>query len=136
MIGLGLDESLPTQDAIDEIERNLLSVRFILHLPMIHMPRYLASMDLAPHMRPAVCLRYAMWTHACAVTTKYAAYTEHFYQRSRKYAEQDEMRGHGESMITLGHCQAWTLLACYEFRMMYFPRAWMSIGRASSAWLK
>ena len=130
MIGLGLDEALPTQEAIDEMNQ-IYFEKIHPSLPMIHMPRYLASMDLAPHMRPAVCLRYAMWTHACAVTTKYAAYTEHFYQRSRKYAEQDEMRGHGESMITLGHCQTWTLLACYEFRMMYFPRAWMSIGRAS-----
>ena len=130
MIGLGLEESLPTQEAVDEMN-HIYFEKIHPSLPMIHKPRYLASMDLAPHMRPAVCLRYAMWTHACAVTTKYSAYTEHFYQRARKYAEQDEMRGHGESMITLGHCQAWTLLACYEFRLMYFPRAWMSIGRAS-----
>ena len=130
MIGLGLEESLPTPDAVDEMNQIYFD-KIHASLPMIHMPRFLSSMDLAPHMRPAVCLRYAMWTHACAITTKYSAYTEHFYQRARKYAEQDEMRGHGESMITLGHCQAWTLLACYEFRMMYFPRAWMSIGRAS-----
>jgi hypothetical protein len=130
VIGLGLEESLPTQDAIDEMNQ-IYFEKTHPSLPMIHKGRYLAAMDLAPHMRPAVCLRYAMWTHACAVTSKYAAYTEHFYQRSRKYAEQDEMRGHGEGIITLAHCQTWTLLACYEFRMMYFPRAWMSIGRAS-----
>jgi hypothetical protein len=41
------------------------------------------------------------------------------------------MRGHGESMISIAHSQAWTLLACYEFKVMYFPRAWMSIGKAS-----
>lgn len=98
---------------------------------MIHKARYLASMDLAPHMRPAVCLRYAMWTHACVITPKYSAYTEHFYARARKYAEADEMRGHGESMISIAHCQAWTLLACHEFKLMYFPRAWMSIGRSA-----
>jgi hypothetical protein len=100
-------------------------------MPMIHKARFLSSMDLAPHMRPAVCLRYAMWTHTCMITPKYSAYTEHFYARARKYAEADEMRGHGESMITIAHCQAWTLLATYEFKLMYFPRAWMSIGRAS-----
>ena len=130
MIGLGLEESLPTPEAVDEMNQ-IYFEKIHPSLPMIHKARYLSSMDLAPHMRPAVCLRYSMWTHACAITSKYAAYTEHFYQRARKYAEQDEMRGHGESMITLGHCQAWTLIACYEFRMMYFPRAWMSIGRAS-----
>lgn len=130
MIGLGLEEALPTQDAIDELNEIYFS-KIHPSLPMIHRARFLLSMDLAPHMRPAVCLRYAMWCHAATITPKYEQLAEHFYQRARKYAEQDEMKGHGESMITLGHCQAWTLLACYEFRQIYFPRAWMSIGRAS-----
>jgi hypothetical protein len=129
MIGLGLEEALPTQEAIDELNQ-IYFEKIHPSMPMMHKGRFLASMDLAPHMRPAVCLRYAMWMHACSVSTKYSAYTEHFYQRARKYAEQDEMRGHGESMITLAHCQAWTLIGCYEFKVMYFPRAWMSIGRA------
>jgi len=98
---------------------------------MIHRARFLASMALAPHMRPAVCLRYIMWAHACMVTVKYEAYAEHFYTRARKYIEQDEMKGHGESIITIAHSQCWTLLGCYEFKLMYFPRAWMSIGRAT-----
>ena len=88
-------------------------------------------MDLAPNMRPAVCLRYAMWTHVCSITPRYSALTSHFYARARKYAELDEMRGFGESMITMAHCQCWSLLATYEFKMMYFPRAWMSVGRAT-----
>ncbi|KIX95392.1 uncharacterized protein Z520_08909 [Fonsecaea multimorphosa CBS 102226] len=130
MIGLGLEEALPAREVIDEMNEIYFD-KIHPSLPMIHKGRFLASMDLAPHMRPAVCLRYAMWTHACAITSKYSAYTEHFYARARKYAEMDEMRGHGEGMITIAHSQAWTLLACYEFRVMYFPRAWMSIGRAA-----
>lgn len=98
---------------------------------MIHKARFLSSMDLAPHMRPAVSLRYAMWTHACMVSSKYSAYTEHFYARARKYAEMDEMRGHGEGIITVSHAQAWTLIGTYEFKVMYFPRAWMSVGRGA-----
>jgi Fungal specific transcription factor domain len=100
-------------------------------VPVIHRPRYLAAMDLAPSMRPPVCLRYAMWTHACSITPKYSALADHFYTRARKYAEQDEMRGFGEGMITIAHCQSWSLIATYEFKMMYFPRAWMSVGRAT-----
>ncbi|KAJ9639297.1 hypothetical protein H2204_003908 [Knufia peltigerae] len=130
MIGLGLEEALPSREVIDELNEVYFE-KIHPSLPMIHKARYLASMDLAPHMRPAVCLRYAMWTHACVITPKYSAYTEHFYARARKYAEADEMRGHGESMISISHCQAWTLLACHEFKLMYFPRAWMSIGRAA-----
>lgn len=100
-------------------------------LPMIQKARFLASMDLAPHLRPPACLRYAIWANACAITPKYSASTPHFYERARKYAELDEMRGLGESMISVSHCQAWTLLACFEFKHMYFPRAWMSVGRAA-----
>lgn len=100
-------------------------------MPVIHRFRYLAAMDLAPNMRPPVCLRYAMWMHVASITPKYSALTDHFYGRSRKYAEQDEMRGFGESMITIAHSQCWSLIANYEFKMMYFPRAWMSVGRAT-----
>ena len=87
-------------------------------------------MNLAPHMRPPICLRYAMWCLACSITEKYFGLQEHFYIRARKYAEIDEMKGHGESMITIAHAQCWLLQSSYEFKMMYFPRAWMSTGRA------
>ena len=98
---------------------------------MIHRARFLAAMDLAPQSRPPVCLRYAMWALAASVIDKYELLQDHLYQRARKYAERDEMRGHGESMVTLGHTQAWMLIATYEFKMTYFPRAWQSTGRAS-----
>lgn len=98
--------------------------------PIIHRPRYLAAMNLAPQMRPPVGLRYMMWCMAASVTDKYDAMTEHFYARARKYLQMDEMKGHGESVITVGVCQAWLLVALYEFKLMYFPRAWLSVGRA------
>ena len=129
MIGLGLDEPLPTQEVVDELN-NAFFDKIYPSLPMMHRPRYHAAMNLAPHMRPPVCLRYAMWANAASVTDKYENLQEHFYQRARKYIQQDEMKGHGESMITIAHCQTWVLLSTYEFKLMYFPRAWMSAGRA------
>lgn len=99
--------------------------------PMIHQYRHRAAMSLAPHMRPPVCLRYAMWCLAASVSEKYYNHQEIFYRRARKYAESDEMKGHGEAYVTLAHAQCWVLLASYEFKMMYFPRAWASSGRAS-----
>lgn len=129
MIGLGLHEPLPTQDVINELNQAYFE-KVHPSVPMIHRPRYYAAMNLAPHMRPPVCLRYAMWCNAAAVTERFEALQEHFYMRARKYIQQDEMRGHGESMITVSHCQTWALLATYEFKLMYFPRAWMSAGRA------
>lgn len=41
------------------------------------------------------------------------------------------MKGVGESFITVGHTQCWVLIASYEFKSMYFPRAWMSVGKAA-----
>jgi len=77
-----------------------------------------------------VCLRYAMWTQACSVTDKYNDLKDLFYQRSRKYVESDYIKGYGEHLISVAHCQTHVLLAAYEFKMMYFPRAWMSTGQA------
>ena len=98
-------------------------------VPMIHRPRYLAAMNLAPHLRPPICLRYAIWCLAASISEKYSGIQDHFYQRARKYAENDEMKGHGESFISAAHSQTWVLIATYEFKLMYFPRAWMSTGR-------
>ncbi|KAF2088922.1 hypothetical protein K490DRAFT_38482 [Saccharata proteae CBS 121410] len=129
MIGLGLDEALPQQDVINELTQ-LYFDKVHPTFPMIHRPRFLAAMNLAPHMRPPICLRYIMWCFAASQTEKYSALQEHFYYRARKYAQQDEMKGFGEHTLTLAHCQAWVLIASYEFKCMYFPRAWLSVGRA------
>ena len=86
-------------------------------------------MDLAPHMRPPVCLRYAIWCLAASVSEKYFNHQEIFYRRARRYAESDEMKGLGEAFVSVAHSQCWTLIATYEFKMMFFPRAWASVGR-------
>lgn len=84
----------------------------------------------APNQRPPVALRYAMWTLACSITEKYLDLKDLFYQRARKYVEADYIKGYGEHMISVAHAQTHVLLASYEFKMMYFPRAWMSTGSA------
>ncbi|KAI8936297.1 hypothetical protein NX059_006715 [Plenodomus lindquistii] len=129
MIGLGLEEPLPPQDVQDDLYQIFFD-KVHPSQPMIHRPRFMAALNLAPQMRPPICLRYSMWTLAAAATDKYEALAEHFYQRARKYAQMDEMKGHGESTVTLAHCQAWVLVCTYEFKQMYFPRAWVSAGRA------
>lgn len=84
----------------------------------------------APGQRPPVALRYVMWTLAASVAEKFMDLRDHFYQRARKYMEADYLKGHGEHMISIAHAQTHALLASYEFKMMYFPRAWMSTGSA------
>ncbi|CZR60899.1 related to Zn(II)2Cys6 transcriptional activator [Phialocephala subalpina] len=129
MIGLGLEEPLPPQDTIDELHQVYFD-KIHPSLPMIHKYRYLAAMNLAPGQRPPVALRYAMWTLAASVAEKFMDLRDHFYQRARKYMEADYLKGHGEHMISIAHAQTHALLASYEFKMMYFPRAWMSTGSA------
>ncbi|KAM0563886.1 hypothetical protein ACHAPJ_000093 [Fusarium lateritium] len=129
MIGLGLEEPLPPQETIDELHQ-IYFEKVHPSLPMIHKYRYLAAMNLAPNQRPPVCLRYAMWTLACTITDKYADLKDLFYRRARKYVEADYIKGYGEHMISIAHCQTHTLLASYEMKMMYFPRAWINTGSA------
>jgi hypothetical protein len=71
-----------------------------------------------------------IWCHAAAVTDKYSLLHQHFYQRARKYAEMDDMKGMGEKLVSIAVCQCWVLTAIYEFKMMYLPRAWVNVGRA------
>ncbi|KAH6678397.1 fungal-specific transcription factor domain-containing protein [Halenospora varia] len=129
MIGLGLEEPLPPEETIDELHRIYFD-KIHPSLPMIHKYRYLAAMNLAPTQRPPVALRYAMWCNAASVVDKFMDLKDHFYQRARKYVEMDYLKGHGEHMISVAHAQTHVLLATYEFKMMYFPRAWMSTGSA------
>ncbi|TQN74230.1 Citrinin biosynthesis transcriptional activator ctnR [Colletotrichum shisoi] len=113
MIGLGLEEPLPPQETINELHQI-----------------YFEKVHPAPNQRPPVALRYAIWTLACSITEKYLDLKDLFYQRARKYVEGDYIKGYGEHMISVAHAQTHVLLASYEFKMMYFPRAWMNTGSA------
>ena len=72
-----------------------------------------------------------MWTIASSVSEKHLHMQAHLYRLARKYLEDAELQGFGEGTIALGMSQAWSLLACYEFKLMMFPRAWMSMDRTS-----
>ncbi|KAJ5567411.1 hypothetical protein N7535_006717, partial [Penicillium sp. DV-2018c] len=130
LISLGLEEPLPPQDAIDELDA-IFFERIYPMTPIIHRPRYFAALNLASHLRPPICLRYIMWCHAASVSDKYFFLHSQFYERARKYAELDEMKGFGENIVSLAHCQTWILIGTYEFRMIFFPRAWLSVGKAA-----
>lgn len=41
------------------------------------------------------------------------------------------MEGVGQGLLSVSYCQLWLLISTYESRMMYFPRAWLSSGKAS-----
>ena len=130
LISFNIEDPKADENKWSTIRDNLFFDQVDRSLPMIHKARYQAMMSLAPHMRPPACLRYAMWALAAGISDRFDQYQAHFYQRARKYLELDEMRGFGQAILTLSHCQAWMLVSMYEFKNMYFPRAWMSTGRA------
>jgi hypothetical protein len=92
LIGLGLQEPLPPQQMMDELHH----IYFEKHhptVPMMHKLRYYASLDRAPHMRPPVCLRYAMWTTAASLCPeKYSSFEGILYERARRYIQDAEMK--------------------------------------------
>lgn len=130
MISLGVEEPLPEPDIMNELH-DIYFRKIHVNIPVIHRARFYAQLNLSPHMKPPICLRYAMWTNAASVTPKYASVVSHFYARARKYAEADEMKGFGEQTVSVAHAQCWVIIAMYEFKTMMFPRAWQSVGRAT-----
>ncbi|KAL4862703.1 hypothetical protein BDV12DRAFT_178457 [Aspergillus spectabilis] len=130
MISLGLEEPLPAREVVNELNQ-IYFEKTHAYVPIIHRPRFMAAMDFAPNSRPPACLQYIVWCHAAAVSEKYSNLHSLFYQRARKYAELDQMKGLGESVLTLAHVQTWLLIGCYEYKMMFFPKAWLSTGVAA-----
>ncbi|KAK3368208.1 binuclear zinc transcription factor [Podospora didyma] len=128
LMGLGMSESLPPFEMIEELHH----IYFKSHqgyIPVVHKGRYLSAFHSPPHMRPPLCLQYAMWTMAANGHEKYGRYHDVFYQRARQYLELDELRGDGEHFITVAHAQTWAIIAADEARGMYFTRAAMSSAR-------
>ncbi|KAL2886342.1 Azaphilone cluster-specific transcription factorazaR [Ceratocystis lukuohia] len=78
-----------------------------------------------------MCLQYAIWANASHDHPKYSHYHRFFYERARQYAERDELKGEGEYFLTLGHAQAWVLIATEEARSLQFSRAAMSSARCT-----
>ncbi|KAI9932930.1 hypothetical protein MW887_009182 [Aspergillus wentii] len=62
MIGLGLEEPLPNQDVIDELNQ-IYFEKIHPSTPIIHMPRFLTAMNLSYNVRPPVYLQYAIMTN-------------------------------------------------------------------------
>ncbi|KAI1661952.1 hypothetical protein F4813DRAFT_346394 [Daldinia decipiens] len=124
----GIFESLPPFEMMEDLNR-LFFERQGHIIPIIHPSRYLQAFYSAPHMKPPMCLQYAMWALAAYGNPKYGAYHDIFYRRARQYAESDELKGHGEHFITVAHAQAWCVITTYEAKRMLFTRAAMSGSR-------
>ncbi|KAM3082049.1 hypothetical protein ACMFMG_004504 [Clarireedia jacksonii] len=130
IVSLGLQEPLPPDSLMSELYR-IYFERYHATMPIIHKPRFYASLDLPIHLKPQVSLRYAMMLLAASHSDSYRNYAGIFYERARRYAELAEMKGRGESFVNIQFLQTWILIANYEATNAYFTRAWMSTGRCA-----
>ncbi|KAI1487458.1 fungal-specific transcription factor domain-containing protein [Biscogniauxia mediterranea] len=125
----GIFESLPPFEIMEDLNRIYFEKQQYI-IPIIHPARYTQAFYSAPHMKPPLCLQYAIWSLASAMEPKYEPYHDIFYRRARQYAESDELKGYGEHFITVAHAQAWSIIGTYEARALMFTRAAMSCSRA------
>ena len=99
---------------------------------MIDESRFMSFEDDTQIPLEILGLRYAMWAHAAALSPIYSNLKEQFYQLSKECVEDPGVEMSGGSM-TIAALQATILLALYEFKETLFPRAWISVSRAT--WL-
>ncbi|KAI0879611.1 hypothetical protein GGS24DRAFT_438045 [Hypoxylon argillaceum] len=125
----GVFEALPPFEIMEDLNR-LFFQRQQQFAPIVHPSRYLQAFYSAPHMKPPMCLQYAIWALASNNDSKYHAYHDVFYRRARQYVDIDEMKGNGEHFITVAHAQTWCIIATDEAKSMMFTRAAMSCARA------
>ncbi|CAM1502897.1 Fc.00g076730.m01.CDS01 [Cosmosporella sp. VM-42] len=128
LMDLGMTEALPPFEVMEELNTIFFQSQYYF-IPVVHPGRYLQAFYAGPLRKPAMCLQYAIWALAANGNEKYEQYHEVFYRRARQYADSDEMKGYGEHFITIGHAQAWALIASYEAKCMLFTRAAMSSAR-------
>ncbi|KAK8049982.1 hypothetical protein PG994_011712 [Apiospora phragmitis] len=129
LLGLGISEPTPPFEVMEELHQTFFQ-RQSETIPILNQERYLQEFYSPPHMKPPMCLQYAIWAIAAIENEKYSASREVFYQRARQYAEADEMKGQGEHFLTVRHAQAWACITVCEAKTMMFTRAAMSIARA------
>ncbi|KAK9478678.1 fungal-specific transcription factor domain-containing protein [Lipomyces japonicus] len=129
MISLGMEEPLPPQEIIDAVHEAYFSISHV-NFPMIHRSRYISAIRSPEPLQPPIYLRYAIWMTGALASPKLRQYAQIFYNRTRKYLEQIQLKGFGEHIGTISYTQAWILVCQYEFSVMFFPRAWLSAGMA------
>ena len=98
--------------------------------PIIDEARYLLKCNTTSMKCELSCLSQAIWTHGASHSPEHTVVEQDCYRRSRKLLENTEMGEDGADLMTVESLQACLLIALYEFKQMYFVRAWISTCRA------
>ncbi|KAL2259845.1 hypothetical protein VTK26DRAFT_6335 [Humicola hyalothermophila] len=103
------------------------------NVPIFNHSRYFARsrenarLDGPKHM---LCLQYAMWTLATALSSQFESSREQLYYETRQMLEGLELVDDDMHPPRIEQVQAWLLIAFYEFARSSYRRASISAGRA------
>jgi hypothetical protein len=77
-----------------------------------------------------LCLQYAMWTLAMALSSQFESSREPLYSETRQMLEALDMSDGDHHPVPIEQVQAWLLVAFYELARASYRRASISAGRA------
>ncbi|KAF2258797.1 hypothetical protein CC78DRAFT_525764 [Lojkania enalia] len=95
--------------------------------PMIQRFRYLSWSKQPNKTRGKICLQYAMWTLAAALSSQFQFLRGELYTEARQSLDALEME---DQEMCIERVQAWLLLSLYEFMSDFYQRGLVSVGRA------
>ncbi|KAF2789165.1 hypothetical protein K505DRAFT_410481 [Melanomma pulvis-pyrius CBS 109.77] len=95
--------------------------------PMLQRFRYLLWSKQPNKSRGKICLQYAMWTLAAALSSQFQFLRGELYTEARQSLDALEMENPD---MCIERVQAWLLLSLYEFMSDLYQRGLVSVGRA------
>ena len=95
--------------------------------PMLQRYRYLSWSKQPNKSRGKICLQYAMWTLAAALSSQFQFLRGELYRETRQSLDALEMEN---QEMCIERVQAWLLLSLYEFMSDFYQRGLVSVGRA------
>lgn len=103
------------------------------NVPIFNQSRYFArSRQAACGDVPnsVLCLQYAMWTLAMALSSQFESSRDMLYNETRQMLEALDLSEDDMHVVRIEQVQAWLLIALYEFARCNYRRAWVTAGRA------
>jgi Fungal specific transcription factor domain len=97
---------------------------------MIPKDRFLGMQNNENNKEETKSLIYAVWMYGAMFSESHGRLEDICYQHSRRHFGETELSEDGGDLLSIDAAQACLLIALYEFKRMYFTRAWLSTTRA------
>ena len=94
---------------------------------MLQRYRYLSWSKALNKTRGQICLQYAMWTLAAALSSQFQFLRAELYTEARQSLDALEIE---DQDMCIERVQAWLLISLYEFMSDFYQRGLVSVGRA------